>query len=438
MKVLVLASPMWAPRVNAVLRALGEEVMEPGGNGGAEPDLVVLADPDREQMAHLADLPGLPAIEVAVDDIPGQPGPTAPGRAPVYRVSATLDYRQVLDALYTIQCTCSQPSAAGAQPGGEAVLPGRSPAIRQLSQMLSRVADKSVTVLVTGPSGSGKELIARCLHELSPRGRGPFVPVNCGAIPRELLESELFGHERGAFTGAISARAGRFELAQGGTLFLDEIGDMPLEMQVKILRVLQERQFERVGSNTVRQADVRIVAATHRDLEAMIARGEFRADLYYRLNVFPLAVPALEQRREDIPHLVNQIALALEQDGLGKLRLTQGALDALCRAPWPGNIRELGNVLERLVILHGGALIGVAELPERYRPADWTAPAGGSDQGVDAPLDLKGRLTMLEQGLIEEALALHQGVVSRAADHLGLRRTTLIEKMRKLGIASRQ
>jgi sigma-54 specific flagellar transcriptional regulator A len=260
----------------------------------------------------------------------------------------------------------------------------------------------------------------------------------------------LFGHERGAFTGAISSRAGRFELAEGGTLFLDEIGDMPLDMQVKILRVIQERQFQRVGSDKTRLADVRIVAATHRDLEAMIAAGEFREDLYYRLNVFPLRVPPLVERAEDVPHLVRVLCQQLRAEGLGELRLAGSAMASLCAHHWSGNIRELANLLERLVIMYPDKVVGLGDLPDNYRYGEehWreSTPipnALGRDATeqhefrVSLPaegFDMKAQLSTLERAWIEQALATHDGVVSKAAQHLGLRRTTLIEKIRKLAI----
>jgi len=289
-------------------------------------------------------------------------------------------------------------------------------------------------------------VVARSLHDLSSRRDAPFVPINCGAIPRELLESELFGHERGAFTGAISSRAGRFELAEGGTLFLDEIGDMPLEMQVKILRVIQERQFERVGSDKTRTADVRIIAATHRNLEARIRAGQFREDLYYRINVFPLNVPALAERREDIPHLIRVLSKQLEAEGLGRLRLADSALRSLSAHAWSGNIRELANLLERLVIMYPDTVVGFADLPENYRHGEdsWSpAPQPAVDTAVRADgapslprsgIDMKAYFQTLERQWISEALEAHAGVISKAATHLGLRRTTLIEKMRKLDI----
>ena len=243
-------------------------------------------------------------------------------------------------------------------------LAGNSPAIQRTRKLIQQVAGSDATVLVLGESGTGKEVIARNLHYYSPRRQKPFVPVNCGAIPSELLESELFGHEKGAFTGALSARQGRFEMAEGGTLFLDEIGDMPLAMQVKLLRVLQERTFERVGSNKTLQCDVRIVAATHRNLDEEIRLNRFREDLYYRLNVFPIEVPALRERTEDIPVLVEDLTARLKAEKKGAIRLTQSALRLMQKHQWPGNVRELSNLIERLAIL----------FPQWRR--GWQGPAG--------------------------------------------------------------
>ncbi|RMF16449.1 MAG: sigma-54-dependent Fis family transcriptional regulator, partial [Gammaproteobacteria bacterium] len=321
-------------------------------------------------------------------------------------------------------------------------------------ELMAQVADKEVSVLITGESGTGKEVVARNLHYNSHRRNKPFVPVNCGAIPAELLESELFGHEKGAFTGAISTRVGRFELAQGGTLFLDEIGDMPLHMQVKILRVLQERTFERVGSNKTQQADVRVIAATHKNLEEMIAQGEFREDLYYRLNVFPIEMPALRERVEDIPLLINELVSRMEQEKRGSLRFNSAAILSLCRHDWPGNVRELANLVERLAIMHPYGVIGVHELPAKFRHVDdldeerpeelealrQEASSGGLP-GLDAPamlpvngLDLKEYLANLEKSLIRQALEDAGGVVARAAEKLHIRRTTLVEKLKKYQI----
>jgi sigma-54 specific flagellar transcriptional regulator A len=334
-------------------------------------------------------------------------------------------------------------------------LVGTSRAIQTVRQLMTQVADKEVTVLITGESGTGKEVVARNLHYHSPRREKPFVPVNCGAIPAELLESELFGHEKGAFTGAISARAGRFEMAQGGTLFLDEIGDMPLNMQVKILRVLQERTFERVGSNKTMDADVRIVAATHKNLEKMIEDGDFREDLYYRLNVFPIDMPSLRERVEDIPLLINELVARLEHEKRGSIRFNSAAIMSLCQHDWMGNVRELANLVERMAILHPYGVVGVKDLPEKFQhidvPEDDIFNTGNQAANESAApvasdlvsanvllpnegIDLKDYLTTIESRLIRQALDDSRGVVARAAERLHMRRTTLVEKMRKYGL----
>jgi sigma-54 specific flagellar transcriptional regulator A len=330
-------------------------------------------------------------------------------------------------------------------------LVGTSREIQRVREMMGQVADKDVTVLILGESGTGKEVVARNLHYNSHRRNGPFVPVNCGAIPRELLESELFGHEKGAFTGAIISRAGRFEMAQGGTLFLDEIGDMPLDMQVKILRVLQERSFERVGSNKTIQTDVRIIAATHKDLETMIVDGKFREDLYYRLNVFPIEMPPLRERVEDIPLLLNELITRLENEKRGSIRFNSAGIMSLCRHEWAGNVRELANLVERMAILHPYGVVGVQDLPKKFRHVeesdeDFMLPASASSSGLSVAsidhtallpvngIDLKEYLTALERSLIQQALDDAGGVVARAAEKLKTRRTTLVEKMRKYGM----
>ncbi|WP_207062417.1 sigma-54 dependent transcriptional regulator [Motiliproteus sp. SC1-56] len=332
-------------------------------------------------------------------------------------------------------------------------LVGASRPMQQVRAMMAQVADRDVSVLITGESGTGKEVVARNLHETSSRADGPFVPVNCGAIPGELLESELFGHEKGAFTGAVSARVGRFELANGGTLFLDEIGDMPLAMQVKLLRVLQERCFERVGGNRTVEVDVRIIAATHKNLEAMIGEGSFREDLFYRINVFPIEMPALRDRLEDLPQLLNELVRRTEANGLGRIQFHGSAIESLKRHQWQGNVRELANLVERLAILHPDGVIGIDELPVRFRylepdelpaylgepvaaPRQASAAAGSLSEPrlpVDG-MDLKGYMADLERSLIEQAVDESGNVVARAADLLGIRRTTLVEKMRKYGI----
>lgn len=366
-------------------------------------------------------------------------------------------YNQLLDTLHRAQCFHQAQSAARQQstrrpPHLFRSLVGTSRSIRAVRDMMSQVADNDVTVLITGESGTGKEVVARNLHYHSARREGPFVPVNCGAIPAELLESELFGHEKGAFTGAISSRAGRFEMAEGGTLFLDEIGDMPLNMQVKILRVLQEKCFERVGSNKSQATNVRIIAATHRDLESMIAKGTFREDLFYRLNVFPIEMPSLAERQEDIPLLLNEIIARLENEKRGSVRFNSAAIMSLCQHHWSGNVRELANLVERMAIMHPYGVIGANDLPPKFRHVDvseevFEVPelaeehAGPSVVNMNATpllpehgIDLKEYLTGLEQGLIQQALDDSGGVVARAAERLSIRRTTLVEKMRKYGM----
>ncbi|MCV2885426.1 sigma-54 dependent transcriptional regulator [Aestuariibacter sp. AA17] len=355
-------------------------------------------------------------------------------------------------------------------------LVGGSAAIQQVRHLIEQVAPTEATVLVLGESGTGKEVIARNVHYLSNRKDGPFIPVNCGAIPGELLESELFGHEKGAFTGAISARKGRFELAENGTLFLDEIGDMPLQMQVKLLRVLQERTYERVGGTKPIQCNVRVVAATHRELEKMIEEGKFREDLFYRLNVFPIESPALRERRDDVPLLLQELVSRMESDADTTVKFTDNAIQSLMQHDWPGNVRELSNLVERLMILFPEQMVDVAELPAKYRHVqeDEFEPeypeellereainalfGGGDDEDEEIQqnshsegqfdpnsaslpaegLNLKEYLSDLEVNLISQALEQTDWVVARAADILGMRRTTLVEKMRKYNISNKE
>lgn len=374
------------------------------------------------------------------------------------RLDPPFTYSAMLDLLH--RCYVFNASTADDTVSGLDELVGQSASICEVKRLIVQVAARDINVMITGESGTGKEVVARCLHEQSSRSAGPFVPVNCGAIPGELLESELFGHEKGAFTGAISSRAGRFELAQGGTLFLDEIGDMPLPMQVKLLRVLQERQFERVGGTRTIDADVRVIAATHKDLESMIEEGEFREDLYYRLNVFPIEIPPLRERLDDLSLLVNALIERLKTQGMWSYRFHPSAMESLLRHPWAGNVRELANLLERLAIIHPGGVVGVSELPPKFRHLEEPDPARyevaepvvekkekkGSDPGwgltpfssvvlPDDGIELKPFLEKLEQSLINQALERCGNVVARAADELGVRRTTLVEKMRKYGIA---
>ena len=313
-------------------------------------------------------------------------------------------------------------------------LTGTSVRMRRVRHLIEQVADFDTTVLVTGESGTGKELVARTIHDLSPRGDRPFVPINCGAIPPDLLESELFGHDKGAFSGAISSRTGRFELAEGGTLFLDEIGDMSLPMQVKLLRVLQERSFERVGSNHTRRCDVRIIAATHRDLPAAVRSGAFREDLFYRLNVFPIEMPPLCKRKSDLPQLLDELLIQHQGEGHGRLRVSPQALAALAAYPWPGNVRELANLVERLAILFPSGEIRLEDLPEKYRRNVEASVASFPEdtQAAQTSLDLKAHLQRVEHDLIRQAMHEAGGVVAQAARLLKMRRTTLVEKLSRL------
>ncbi len=349
------------------------------------------------------------------------------------------------------------------------LLGGRSAALRfvgnstpmlQVNTLIRQVAPFDSSVLVLGESGTGKEMVARSIHEHSPRRDKPFVAINCGAIPADLLESELFGHEKGAFTGAIAARKGRFELAEGGTLFLGEIGDMSLPMQVKLLRVLQERVYERVGGTKTQRCDVRIIAATHRNLERAIDEGKFREDLFYRLSVFPLELPSLRERLEDLPVLIDEFNQRLARRGLGNVRFSTSAIQALAEYAWPGNVRELANLVERMAILCPHAEVRASELPAKYRGAHGMDDSQGAglialmNNAVPAPtaaqvlplasaatallpeegIDLKDHLADIEVGLIRQALDASGGVVAHAARLLHVQRTTLVEKLRKYGL----
>lgn len=331
-------------------------------------------------------------------------------------------------------------------------LAGTSQTVMKVREMIDKVSESDANVLLLGESGTGKEVVARNVHYHSSRRDKPFVPVNCGAIPPDLLESELFGHEKGAFTGAFTAREGRFALAEGGTLFLDEIGDMPLPMQVKLLRVLQERCYEKVGSNKSIETNVRIIAATHRDLETEIKEGRFREDLYYRLNVFPIEIPALRDRIEDLPSLLNDLIARIEGTKRACVRFLPRAVAALSRYNWPGNVRELANLVERMAILYPNGMIDVKDLPPKFMQStsirhetqnedplavineDEDLPLGAVPYLPPEGLDLKEHLINTERKLIEKALEENGGVVAHAAEFLKMRRTTLVEKMRKYGI----
>jgi len=314
---------------------------------------------------------------------------------------------------------------------------GESEAAQRIYRVLERVADTDSTVLITGESGTGKELVARTIHFNSRRRDKPLIPVNCGAIPEHLLESELFGHERGAFTGAAATRVGRFEAAHGGTLFLDEIGEMHPALQVKLLRAIQEREFERVGGSRTIRVDVRIVAATNQDLEQAVKERRFREDLFYRLNVIPLEVPPLRERREDVPLLVGHF---LEKFNGEKGRRVDGftddAMALLMAYEWPGNIRELENLVERVVILEGDGVIGPEALPDRIGHRNVTA-AMGRVVLPEEGLNFDATVAEFEDALILQALERSKWVKNRAAQLLGLNRTTLVEKIKKKGLEDR-
>jgi sigma-54 specific flagellar transcriptional regulator A len=356
---------------------------------------------------------------------------------------------------------------------------GHSVAVQTLVRKIRQVARFDSKVLIAGETGTGKEIVARAIHALSPRRDRNFVPVNCGAIPAELLESELFGHVKGAFSGAIAARQGRFELAEGGTLFLDEIGEMSLPMQVKLLRVLQEHSFERVGSSTTIQCDVRIIAATHRNLRQRVADGSFREDLYHRLNVVELCTPALRERIDDLPELLAHFVEVNVAEGRDEVRFGRRAMAALRNYPWPGNVRELENLVERLGVMNGGQLVQLCDLPEAMADA---APADGEEEPDEPTLaieavptlpeelvetvltsgsvielaslkvtgeppqlalvpalppegiDLAGQLRAIERRYLEQALERSDYVLTHAATLLGLKRTTLMDKLRRHGL----
>lgn len=308
---------------------------------------------------------------------------------------------------------------------------GESPAIRQLRQQVQIVAPTNAWVLITGENGTGKELVARAIHRFSKRAHKPLVEVNCAAIPEELIESELFGHEKGAFTGATTKRRGKFDQAHEGTLFLDEIADMSLKTQAKILRILQEQRFERVGGSRPIQVDVRVLAATNKNLEELISKGQFREDLYYRINVIPIQVPPLRERREDIPLLIEYFLQEFSRENSGPTKImTPEAVEILRRQPWPGNVRELKNLIQRLAILTPGQIIGVDQLPPEMRQH--------SSQPMDLPLfaipTLKEARMQFEKEYIRRQLAAHGGNVSLTAEAIGLERSHLYKKLRQYGL----
>jgi two-component system response regulator AtoC len=342
-------------------------------------------------------------------------------------VARALDRRRLQQQLKVLK--------EGQAAGGFEELIGKSESLKRVIDMAQRAAPTDLTVLIHGESGTGKELMARALHRLSSRKDGPFIPVNCAAIPEGLLESELFGHERGAFTGAIRARPGRFELARDGTLFLDEIGDMPLAMQAKILRVLQERQFERVGGTRAIGADVRVIAATHQDLEALAAEGRFRSDLFYRLQGVRLVMPPLRERIDDLPLLVTHLLeRAAQRLWRQPATVSTEALRSLWTYPWPGNIRELQHVLEGAMVLSDGVI-----LPEHLPPAvqRGAKAAGAGDAAPVVTGSLDEALEEWERRAILDALQKAHGVQARAAKILGITERSLWYRVKKLKIQVR-
>ncbi len=313
---------------------------------------------------------------------------------------------------------------------------GTSDSIQSVIKFVEKIADSDSTVLVTGESGTGKELIAKNIHYSSSRAGKPFVPLNCAAIPKDILESELFGHEKGAFTGAVSTRIGRFELANQGTLLLDEIGELAPALQVKLLRVLQEKEFERVGGIKTIKTDARIIAATNRDLEKAVKDGEFREDLYYRLNVIPLKLPPLRKMKEDIPMMIDHFITHMsKRKGRAAPTISAETMKFLTGYNWPGNVRELENLVERMLILKEGEVVSPDDLPERMRSGAVDRKSVSREQALSSDgVDLNIMLDEIENNMIIQALEISRGVKSKAANLLGLNRTTLIEKMKKKAI----
>ncbi|MBM4783343.1 MAG: sigma-54-dependent Fis family transcriptional regulator [Archangiaceae bacterium] len=324
---------------------------------------------------------------------------------------------------------------------GRTSIVGDSPQVTEIFKIIDKVADSPSTVLITGESGTGKELVATALHDGSSRKDKPLIKINCAAIPKDLMESELFGYERGAFTGAVTSKPGRFELADGGTLFLDEIGEVPIEMQVKLLRVLQESEFERVGGIKTTRVDVRLIAATNRDLAAEVEAGRFRKDLFYRLNVVPIHLPSLRDRRTDVPALVRHFIEKYNKRLNKKIEgIADDALVMLQAYPWPGNIRELENMMERVLLFADGPRIEVKDLPEPVRTSLQSAVAQLTDTTTpevgETPLKdfLKAKQAEIEKAFIVQALAKTEGNVTRAAKLLGISRKSLQTKMKEFGL----
>jgi two-component system nitrogen regulation response regulator NtrX len=437
--------------LGALLRAEGFRTREAGSGRGAlaevlaeEPDAVLLD-------LYMDDDGGLDALPKLLDAAPDLPVVMMSGRAtlsdavhatqlgafhfiekPLTPEAVLLTLRSALELRKTRELN----RALRAELAGADEMVGRAPAVQKVRELIARVAPTDARVLITGESGTGKEIAASLIHGRSQRAQGPYVRLNCAAIPRDLVESELFGHEKGAFTGATERRRGRFELASGGTLFLDEIADLSPEAQAKLLRALEAGEVERVGGSEPIPVDVRILAATNRDLRAEVAAGRFREDLFFRLHVIPLHLPPLRERREDIPLLVEHfLERNRRRTGLRPPRLAPAALDALARHPWPGNVRELANILERLSILHAGAEVGAAEI-RALLPGGGPA-AGGLSAAYreDDERTLADRLDDYERELLTGALDAADGSMAEAARRLRTDRANLYRRMRRLGIA---
>lgn len=308
---------------------------------------------------------------------------------------------------------------------------GQSDEIKAVFRLVEKVADSGSTIMINGETGTGKGLVALAIHDLSSRREKPFVTINCGAIPENLLESELFGHVKGAFTGAVTSKTGKFEAARGGTIFLDEIGDMSPDLQVKLLRVLEEGEFEPVGGCRTLRTDVRVLAATHRDLEKAVEKGNFRQDLFFRLYVIPIKLPPLKSRCEDVPLLIHHfIGIFCREKGMNAPQLDDSAMTALVEFSWPGNVRELKNIVERLVVLNGGDTVSATDLPARFQAHQNKFPPSGikiTGEGIC----LNSAVTEFEKALIIQSLEKTNGIKNRAAKLLHLNRTTLVEKIKR-------
>jgi len=308
---------------------------------------------------------------------------------------------------------------------------GRSPKMQEVFDLVEKVADCDSTILITGETGTGKGLVAKAIHQYSNRKNKPFISINCGAIPENLLESELFGHVRGAFTGATVSKSGKFELAHGGTIFLDEIGDMSPDLQVKVLKVLEEGEFEQVGGAKTLKVDVRVIAATHRDLPEEVKNGNFREDLFYRLYVIPIGLPALRDRKSDIPYLISYFMQMSNYNNNRQIEgVSEGALQVMLSYSWPGNVRELRNVVERLVVLIGSGKISANDLPKELKAVNGYA-ATQSIEISDDGISLNHAVTEFEKDLILQSLEKTKWVKNKAAKLLQLNRTTLVEKIKR-------